>query len=420
MGAKEVLAPEILHKTRDVTELGHLISPRGNQRVPIHNWHPFKHGYSRDLVVELVSNFNLLKGSWVLDPFCGSGTTLLTCKELGINSRGFDILPFSVFLSNVKLKDYDGEELLRELAKLKRSPKTNYPGIDLPDIPLVRKAFQPDVKKELLLLKHKIGAVGDPTTRAFFNLGFLSILESVSNTSKAGGFLRIVDRDVSADTVENLFFDKVTSMINDVTSSKSNGRKRVSSLAKIGDARKLPTKRTYDAVITSPPYPNRHDYTRIYLLEMIFDFVSSNMELKKIRYETIRSHVEARKRYKAKDYKQPAVIKSLINQVKKNGTNNPQVISMLEGYFEDMYLALAEIYRCLKNRGKVGMVVSNVRFSGVSIPVDEILAEIGLQVGLTCREIWVARYRGNSSQQMRDYKRDPSRESIIIWEKNGD
>jgi hypothetical protein len=91
---------------------------------------------------------------------------------------------------------------------------------------------------------------------------------------------------------------------------------------------------------------------------------------------------------------------------------------MLEGYFEDMYLALSEISRCLKIGGKVGLVVGNVRFSGVNIPVDLLLAEIGVQVNLIPKEIVVVRYRGNSSQQMRDYTREPSRESIIIWQRD--
>ena len=406
-------------KIVEKSELRPLISPHRNQNIRIHNWHSFKHGYSTELAENLVSHFDLMKGSWVLDPFCGGGTTLLTCKELGINSRGFDILPFSVFLTNVKIEDFDDKELMRQLEMLKRDKKNYSYETVLPDIPIVRKAFQPDVEKELLSIKHKVESIDDSKIGAFFNLGFLGILESVSNTSKTGGFLRLVNRDVSAQDVYPLFLDKVTSMLNDVVEhNKSKKCESVSSLAKIGDARRLPTHRKYDAVITSPPYPNRHDYTRIYSLEMIFDFISNNDELKKIRYETIRSHVEARKKYEATGYKKPIVLDNLITEVRKNGTNNPQVIGMLEGYFEDMYLCLSEIRRCLKSGGKVGMVISNVRFAGVNILVDEILSEIGAQVGLTPKEIWVVRYRGNSSQQMRDYMRKPSRESIIFWEKN--
>jgi len=400
-------------------ELGPFISPQRNQHIPIHNWYTFKHGYSRDLAVNLIANLDLFEGSWVLDPFCGSGTTLLTCKEFGINSRGFDILPFSVYLSNVKIGDYHDRELARELDLLRNNSDTYCRRTELPDIPLLNKAFEPGIKNELLLLKEKIESIYDPRIRSFFNLGFLSILESVSKTSKAGGFLRIVERDVSPSIIQSKFLTKLASMINDVTESNDSKKyKRVSSLAKIGDARSIPTNRKFDAVITSPPYPNRHDYTRIYSLEMVFDFVSSNEELKKIRYDTIRSHVEAKRKYQASGYKKPHILDRLISEVKRNGTNNPRVIEMLEGYFEDMYLCLSEISRCLKQNGRVAFVISNVRFAGVNILVDEILSDIGSQVGLSTREIWAVRYRGNSSQQMRYYGRKPSRESIIIWEKD--
>jgi len=407
-------------KIIDKPELGALVSPQGNQYIPIHNWYPYKHGYSRGLATYLIKTFDLSAGAWVLDPFCGGGTTLLTCKELGINACGFDILPFSVFLSNVKVGSYDGTDLKRELNTLKRKNTATCSDIaSLPDIPIIKKAFTPDIEKALLTLKSKIDYISDPNTRDFFNLAFLSILESVSNTSKTGGFLRIVKRDISPELIQQLFFKKASSMLNDIMEdNKPKQHGKVSVTAKVGDARKLTTKRKFDAVITSPPYPNRHDYTRIYSLEMMFDFVSNNGQLKKIRYETIRSHVEARKKYEAIGYKKPDALEFLIAQVKRNGTNNPQVINMLEGYIEDMYLSLSQIHRCLRNGGEVAMVVSNVRFSGVNILVDELLSEIGLQVGLMPIEIWAVRYRGNSSQQMRDYMRNPSRESVIFWRKN--
>jgi SAM-dependent methyltransferase len=401
-------------------ELGSLVSPHRNREIPIHNWYLYKHGYSRDLADYLVKNLNLSAGSWVLDPFCGGGTTLLTCKELGINAYGFDILPFSVFLSTVKIRNYDIKEIARQLDILKKSNIDRcHSRTSLPDIPLVRKAFKPEMQRALLALKSKIDSISDLQAKSFFDLGFLSILESVSNTSKAGGFLRIIDRDISPEVIKELFFNKINAMLNDVIEeSRSKQDRKVIVTARIGDARKLPTKRRFDAVITSPPYPNRHDYTRIYSLEMMFDFISSNDQLKKIRYETLRSHVEARKKYEVIGYKRPDRLEFLIAQVKRNGTNNPQVITMLEGYFEDMYLSLSEIQRCLRNGGKIAMVISNVRFAGVNILVDEILSEIGLQVGLIPLEIWAIRYRGNSSQQMRDYMRSPSRESVIFWGKN--
>jgi hypothetical protein len=312
-------------------ELRVQVSPHSNKYIPIHNWYAYKHGYSRELTLYLISQFGLSKGSWVLDPFCGSGTTILTCKELGINARGFDILPFSVFLTNVKICDYDIGDLKQELSTFTEIMKENrrFKRASLPDIPLLKKAFRPEVEEKLLELKSVIDSIATPNVRSFFNLGFLSILESVSNTSKAGGFLRIIHRDVNSDTIESLFLNKVKSMIRDLSDCENLKKpNNVRIEADIGDARKLPTKRKFDAVITSPPYPNRHDYTRIYSLEMVFDFVSTNDELKKIRYETIRSHVEAKKKYETIGYEKPEILENLIEEVRQNDTNNPQIIGM--------------------------------------------------------------------------------------------
>lgn len=398
--------------------LADLISPVRDIQRPIYNWHSFKHSYSKALVDNLVKEFGLKNGSHVMDPFCGGGTTLLACKELGINSYGFDILPFSVFLSNVKTRDYKVKNVLAEKGRFNQTKRISISVPSLDNIPIAKKAFSMQVKNELIQIKQTIEEIADLKTRDFYNLGLLSILESVSNTTKSGGFLRIVKQRVRSGKVREIFLSRIESMILDVQKFNETMKwNNISVSALHSDAREIKTDRGFDAIITSPPYPNRHDYTRIYSLEMLFDFVRSNDDLKKIRYETLRSHVEARKKYEASGYVKPLNFRRLINKVRENGTNNSKVVGMLEGYFEDMFLAIREMSKRLNNKGKIALVVSNVRFAGVNIPVDEILSNAGEQVGLKAKAIWVARYRGNSSQQMKEYKRKPSRESIVIWEK---
>lgn len=398
--------------------LSHLISPRRDFNNPIYNWHSFKHSYSKDLVDTVISEFKLKRGAWIMDPFCGGGTTLLACKQAALNAHGIDILPFSVFLSNVKTKDYDIKKLKWTKKNFENLEKGSSHLYTLPDILILKKAFNKFTENQLLQLKTQIKQITDTDIQDFFNLAFLSILESVSNTSKSGGFLRIVNRDVKPDQVRTLFLDKIQSMISDVeTYNHFNHKESINIKAFLGDARQIPTSNIYNAIITSPPYPNRHDYTRIYSLELAFDFVKNNNDLKKIRYETLRSHVEAKKKFEAVSYRPPAILKKVIALVEKNGVNNPQVIAMLNGYFEDMYIVLNEMRQHLNNKGKIAMVISNVRFAGINILVDEILSEIGKQAELKPKGIWLARYRGNSSQQMKTYKRIPSRESIIIFEK---
>ena len=398
--------------------LSDLISPRKDINRPIYNWHSFKHSYSKKLVDDLIKEFGLKEGEWVMDPFCGGGTTLLACKEAGINSKGFDILPFSVFLSSVKTRNYIPEKLLAEKKIFNQNKKITLCIPALTDIPIAKKAFSVNVRNELVQIKQQIEEINDATVRDFYNLAMLSILGAVSNTTKSGGFLRIVKQRVKTGRVKEVFINRIESMISDVQKfNEAMEWKDIDVSASLGDAREINTERKFDSIITSPPYPNRHDYTRIYSLEMLFDFVKNNDDLKKIRYETLRSHVEAKEKYKSAEYIKPAVLNKLIEKVRKNGTNNPRIIDMLEGYFEDMYLAIREMSKNVKNKGKIALVVSNVRFAGVNIPVDEILSEAGEQAGLRSKAIWVIRYRGNSSQQMKEYKRKPSRESIVLWEK---
>jgi hypothetical protein len=90
--------------------------------------------------------------------------------------------------------------------------------------------------------------------RDFYMLGLLSILESVSNTVKAGGFLRVQKRSIVAKTVRPVFLYRVETMIKDVErfNTESKGGKAVAS-AELSDSRDLSGSRLFDAIITSPP-----------------------------------------------------------------------------------------------------------------------------------------------------------------------
>lgn len=88
---------------------------------------------------------------------------------------------------------------------------------------------------------------------------------------------------------------------------------------------------------------------------------------------------------------------------------------MLEGYFQDMYLCLRELRRVCKSGARIAFVVGNAQYCGEPILVDELTAEVGEQAGLTCEKLVVARYRGNSAQQMGQFGRKPSRETVVIF-----
>ena len=73
---------EIIYPRSAHLEYAEAVTTKENKKVPIHNWFAFRHAFGPSLVKEIVSELGLRTDARVLDPFCGSGTRLLACKEL--------------------------------------------------------------------------------------------------------------------------------------------------------------------------------------------------------------------------------------------------------------------------------------------------------------------------------------------------
>ena len=136
-----------------------------------------------------------------------------------------------------------------------------------------------------------------------------------------------------------------------------------------------------------------------------------------VRHSLLRSHVESREHI-GKQIDLPA-LEEVLMQLASKDLNNNRLPVMVQGYFEDMNLVIRNMATSLKPGGRVALVVANAQFAGENVPVDLMLSELAEQHGLTTEEIWVTRFKGNSSQQMAVYGRRPVRESIVFWKKNG-
>lgn len=71
-----------------------------------HRWYFYKEGFSPSLVNKAIEESDISKNDIVLDPFNGSGTVTLTAALRGINSVGFEVNPFTSFLSQVKATNF--------------------------------------------------------------------------------------------------------------------------------------------------------------------------------------------------------------------------------------------------------------------------------------------------------------------------
>lgn len=97
-----------------------IVTPYQNKKLPLYDWYNFNHSFSRDLVIGLIEKFELSGQDRILDPFCGSGTTLLASKEKDIPAIGIDILPLSAFVSNSKTLEYDKEVIGESMNRLQK------------------------------------------------------------------------------------------------------------------------------------------------------------------------------------------------------------------------------------------------------------------------------------------------------------
>jgi len=394
-----------------------LVTPYQNKKLPVYDWYSYRHSFSRDLVIKLIEKFRLNDKDKILDPFCGSGTTLLASKEIGIPVQGIDILPFSVFISNAKLLRYNErhiETAINEIKNLLEENNTDYI-LNKTKKELLINFFREDILDKILFIREWIERKDDAETRYFLLTALLSILEDISYTRKDGGFLRIL-KGKKIPVLKSVYLSKLHKMVRDI--EFINNLPDTDAEAIEGDARKTMFEPTsFSAVITSPPYPNRHDYTRVYLLELVTGFIDTQEELKNLRYYSVQSHVEARRKFIAEDYNPPNTLNDILQRLEEISLPNRQIIKMLEGYFEDMYLVLKEIKRLLRPNGKIAFVIGDVRYGGIKIPVGDILIDLGNNIGLKFKEKITARLRGNSPQQMKKYGRDPMEENILIWER---
>jgi hypothetical protein len=97
----------------------------------VHRLHPYKGKFIPQLVEYFLDshtdNFKketyFKKGDIVLDPFCGSGTTLVQCNELGIHAIGIDISAFNSLISNIKIENHDLQEIAINLQNITKELK---------------------------------------------------------------------------------------------------------------------------------------------------------------------------------------------------------------------------------------------------------------------------------------------------------
>lgn len=430
-----------------------LVSFQANKSRPVYRWYKFKEAFSSDLVEYLFQKYGVHEGR-IIDPFAGIGTALFAASTMGIDADGVELLPIGQEVIRAK-KILNEEFSCADFERLRqwfehRVWEQSETRIRLPELRITQRAY-PEKTKEAI--EQYIGACQQENSRVQSVLRFalLCVLESISFTRKDGQYLRWDYR--SGRTHGKKIFDKgeipefgqsvrekINEILEDVSpvdqttlfpSEKLRGQIRLYDGSCLRVLPRLPDS-TYDAVITSPPYCNRYDYTRTYALELALLGIDEE-GLLRLRQEMLSCTVENRakdlismnprwtKALAAADEQEllQVILKYLEDQKARRALNNNGIPRMVRGYFYEMACVIAECARVLKANAPLFMVNDNVRYAGVSISVDMILCDIAEKLGFQVKHILILpNGKGNSSQQMGKHGREPLRKCIYVWRKS--
>lgn len=279
---------------------------------PVHDWYRFVLSFPPHLVRDYIERFAVRPGQCVLDPFCGTGTTLVECKKLGIESIGIEAHPMLFFASKVKvnwrphphsLVEHARAVAERALAVLAdqdisddpldtSTGVTHQPLLALPPESsqlLLAGSISPlPLHKTLVLLRcladhwddrfgdHERLALAKALVSGIGNLHFgpeVGAGKPKTDAPVVSTWLRVIEQ--MADDLRHL-------------------REETRSTVFWADSRSLENllkPQSVDAVITSPPYPNEKDYTRTTRLEsVLLGFLRNKADLRSLKRMLIRSN----------------------------------------------------------------------------------------------------------------------------------
>jgi DNA modification methylase len=337
-------------------------------------------------------------GEIVLDPMCGSGTTLVEAALLGRNSLGADIDPLARLISQVKSTPLDPVQLRNrcdllltrfsqrvfEWRRLRSINSTKFP-LDLPDFPNRDYWFSPEVSEELVLLKDEIQRIEGRDFQNFFYLVFSSLIITKGKTSVANVRDLAHSRphyarpDKQPDVLE-IFSQKLRRLSDAMIAFTLTHRPETRATITGKDAGCLPVADNFvDLVFTSPPYVNAIDYQRAHKFSLFWlgDVLSLSPD----------EYTRLGREYVGTDRVPLAECNRRVNQafglplvdsiIKDIADLDVKRAGVAHRYFESMQRIMAECARVLRPQKRAVFVVCPSRIRSIDVPTHKVLIEIG-------------------------------------------
>jgi hypothetical protein len=390
-----------------------------NMKLPIHRWFRYSAGFSAKWVEktirETLSHMSCITADnsafIVLDPFVGSGTTLLAAEQVGVQGIGFESHALIAKVASAKLLWNTDINSFREFADsvLLSAEKTSkkldfYPSI-------VNCCYDEENLKMIDCLKYVLNSTDgqDSNEYKLSWLAFLSILRATSHAGTAQWQYILPNKSkVKVLNVFDAYSKQINLMCGDIAQIQSLSLKTHGVVIQ-HDARKPFDKlaNTVDLIITSPPYANNYDYADATRLELcVLGEIKGWCDLQNaVRSSLVRScsqqvSKEKNQTYEFLDNPVLASIRDEIYSVCKRldgekdlhgGKKNYH--TMIALYFFDLAHVFLNLRKLCKENADVCFVIGDSAPYGIYVPVDQWLGKLALAAGFKSFEFVKTRDR---------------------------
>ncbi|MBI2925993.1 MAG: DNA adenine methylase [Verrucomicrobia bacterium] len=396
---------------------------KANLSLGRHGWLRLTPAYSRHLVEELVAPLG--KRDRVLDPFCGTGTTALTCAEHGMRADTVDINPFLVWLANAKFAAYTPAQLeeAKVFAASVRLAGTNG---DFWHPPLhdIEKWWHAQDLHALSALFNAIkhARVSEPARNlllsAFCRVAIETAAVSFGHQSMSfkprNGEQGMVDLHSPANLKGHF-----TRRLHEVLEAAQTPLDGTLARARLGDSRHLHGVLTskYKCVITSPPYPNRISYIRelrpyMYWLGYLTDgrqagdldwqaiggtWGCATSNLTRWQPDPTITALLSSVSLSASDGERAGVRCGFLDTIAGIAARSQILSHYVHKYFEDCVWHIRSLARVLAKGAAVHYIVGNSKFYDVMVPTELLYAGLLRQHGFA--DVTVENIRKRNSKK---------------------
>jgi len=317
----------------------------------------------------------------VLDPFAGSGTTLVEAVLQNRHGLGIDFDKLSQLLCRTKTANLSHKQIvyLQNIKKEIFSDKIEKTEFK-PDIRNIDHWFSKDAISDLLYLKEKIEKIHakskDEKVYNFLLVCFASTIRKCSYADDTSPKPYVSKRfKKNPLPVLDTFSKILDSYLKNMWDYNEKKLGRVSIISE--DAREISTHK-YDGkvslAITSPPYINAFDYVRSLRLENAWLGFYGDSNIIDIKRKQVGTEIISSEIYKKEiNRTQNEKLNSILNKIYKK---NKKLAFVVLKYFNDMEKNFVEVRRLLKTGSHYVVVVGDSKIRGIRVPTHEILIDI--------------------------------------------